>query len=191
MSRVGKSIAIFLLAVFVSSLQFSMAADSSSKPKGNKTMEKAYFAAGCFWKVQYVFSKVPGVVSTSAGYAGGHTDNPSYKQVCSDKTGHAETVQVEYDPAKVSYRKLLEVFFSNHNPTTLNRQGPDFGSQYRSAIFYATEKQKQEAIAYKDELSKAHRFSSPIVTLIEPAGAFFPAEEYHQDYFKKHGAVCD
>jgi peptide-methionine (S)-S-oxide reductase len=152
--------------------------------------DKAFFAAGCFWKVQYIFSKVPGVITTKVGYSGGTMAKPTYEQVCSDKTGHAETVLVEYDPKKVTYQKLLEVFFANHNPATLNRQGPDIGNQYRSAIFYTNEKQRQEALAYKEKLTKEHHFKSPIVTIIEPAKPFYDAEEYHQDYYLKHGAVC-
>lgn len=153
-------------------------------------LKHAYFAAGCFWKVQYVFSQVPGVVSTSVGYTGGTTADPTYKQVCTDTTGHAEAVKVDYDPAKVTYRHLLEVFWTNHDPTTSNRQGPDIGSQYRSAIFYTSPEQQQEALQYKTELDKSKHFKSPIVTLIEPLGSFYEGEEYHQDYFKKHGAVC-
>jgi peptide-methionine (S)-S-oxide reductase len=154
------------------------------------TMEKAYFAAGCFWKVQYIFSKVPGVLRTRVGYTGGATKDPTYRDVCSDSTGHAETVQVEFDPAKVSYQKLLQVFFANHDPTTPNRQGPDVGSQYRSAIFYSSPEQQKEATAYREELNKTRRFAAPVVTEIQAAGAFFDAEDYHQDYFLKHGAAC-
>ncbi len=155
------------------------------------TLKRAYFGAGCFWKVQYIFSNAPGVVKTKVGYSGGTLANPTYEQVCAHNTKHVETVQVEYDPEKTTYRKLLEVFFSHHDPTTINRQGPDQGDQYRSVIFYTDEKQKEEALQYKKELNDAHRFSHPIVTAIEPAGKFFDAEEYHQDYFKKHGQVCN
>ncbi len=156
-----------------------------------KSVENAYFAAGCFWKVQYIFSKVPGVIATKAGYTGGKTENPNYGQVCSHTTGHAETVRVEFDPKKVSYKKLLEVFWSHHDPTTLNRQGPDIGDQYRSEVFYANAAQKEEAQNYLAELQKSRKFSSPIVTKLEPIGQFYDAEEYHQDYFKKHGQSCD
>lgn len=152
--------------------------------------EKATFGMGCFWKSQYVFSKVPGVVKTVVGYCGGKVDNPTYEQVCSHTTGHAEVVEVEYDPTKVTYGKLLELFFAKHDPTTLNRQGPDFGDNYRSAIFYTTEKQKEEAFAYKAKLEKERRYWSAIVTKIEPAKKFYPAEGYHQDYYQKHGMVC-
>lgn len=156
-----------------------------------QSTSRAIFGAGCFWKVQYVFSKVPGVIKTTAGYSGGKTDSPTYKQVCSDQSGHAEVVEVEYDPAKVSYTKLLETFFTNHDPTTMNRQGPDFGSQYRSAIFYTNEAQKKEAEDFRAKLDKERKFRSAIVTAIEPAKKFFAAEDYHQDYFKKHGQACD
>lgn len=152
--------------------------------------ENAYFAAGCFWKVQYIFSKVPGVIATRAGYTGGITDHPTYRDVCSHTTGHAEAVQVQFDPKKISYKKLLEVFWSHHDPTTLNRQGPDIGDQYRSEVFYANKEQKEIALAYLAELQKSKKFSSPIVTKIEPITTFFDAEEYHQDYFKKHGQSC-
>lgn len=152
--------------------------------------EKAIFGMGCFWKSQYVFSKVPGVLKTEVGYCGGKVDKPTYEKVCSHTTGHAEVVEVDYDPAKVSYHKLLEIFFSKHDPTTLNRQGPDFGDNYRSVIFCTTDKQKQEAQAYKAQLEKEHRYWSPIVTQIEAAPKFYPAEGYHQDYYSKHGMVC-
>lgn len=153
-------------------------------------LKKAYFGAGCFWKVQYIFSKAPGVVKTTVGYSGGTIANPTYEQVCDHTTKHVETVQVEYDPAKITYKKLLEVFWALHDPTTLNRQGPDVGDQYRSVIFYTDEKQREEALQYRKELESSHRFKRPIVTAIEPAGKFYDAEDYHQDYFKKHGQSC-
>lgn len=164
-------------------------AGKTAKGQGQK-LEKAYFAAGCFWKTQYIFSKVPGVVSTRVGYEGGTTKNPSYEQVCTNTTGHAETAEVDFDPAKVSYEQLLKVFFDHHDPTTMNRQGPDQGIQYRSAIFCTTPEQKQIALRYKDDLQKAHKFQSPIVTVIQDAATFYPAEEYHQNYYTKHGQVC-
>lgn len=154
-------------------------------------LKAAYFGAGCFWKVQYIFSNTPGVVKTTVGYTGGTIANPSYEQVCSHSTKHVETVQVEYDPKKTTYKNLLEVFWSHHDPTTPNRQGPDVGDQYRSVIFYTDNKQKEEALQYKKELNAAHRFPRPIVTAIEPAGKFYDAEEYHQNYFKRHGQVCE
>ncbi len=149
--------------------------------------EKATFAAGCFWGVEDAFRQVDGVVSTRVGYSGGHTTSPTYKEVCSGRTGHAESVEVIYDPEKVSYAELLDVFWSNHDPTQLNRQGPDIGTQYRSVIFVHDDAQKQAALESKDELERAGRFRRPIVTEIAPAAEFFEAEEYHQQYFEKQG----
>lgn len=149
--------------------------------------EKATFGAGCFWGVEETFRNVQGVLSTSVGYAGGTQDNPSYQDVCTDKTGHAEVVEVEFDPSQVSYDKLLDIFWSNHNPTTLNRQGPDVGTQYRSVIFYRSPEQQAAALASKEGLEKSGRFNRPIVTRIEPASTFWPAEEYHQRYLQKRG----
>ena len=150
-------------------------------------METATFGAGCFWGVEETFRQVPGVVETTVGYLGGHTKNPTYQDVCTDETGHAEVVQVKYDPAKVSYDQLLDVFWSNHDPTTLNRQGPDWGKQYRSAIFFHTPEQEREARASKDKMQASGRFRRPIVTEITPASTFYPAEEYHQKYLAKRG----
>ena len=150
-------------------------------------METATFGAGCFWGVESFFREVPGVVDAASGYAGGGLASPTYRQVCSGSTGHAEVVQVAYDPAKVGYDRLLEVFFANHDPTTLNRQGPDVGSQYRSAIFAHTPEQEAQARAKIDALTKAGRFRRPIVTQVEPFGNFYRAEEYHQRYFEKNG----
>jgi peptide-methionine (S)-S-oxide reductase len=154
-------------------------------------MAKATFAAGCFWGVEATFRQLPGVISTRVGYTGGNTASPTYKEVCTDRTGHAEAVEIEYDPAKLSYDKLLEVFWENHDPTQLNRQGPDWGTQYRSAIFFHTPEQEAEAQASKEQLEKSRRFSKPIVTQIVPAVAFFEAEDYHQQYLEKKGlASC-
>jgi peptide-methionine (S)-S-oxide reductase len=147
----------------------------------------ATFAAGCFWGVEETFANVKGVIATRVGYIGGHTQNPSYPQVCSDTTGHAEAIEVTYDPSIVSYEKLLDVFWHCHNPTLLNRQGPDVGSQYRSVIFYHDDAQKQLAEKSKQSLNDAHQFQKPIVTEITPASIFYPAEEYHQKYLKKQG----
>jgi peptide-methionine (S)-S-oxide reductase len=154
-------------------------------------MAKATFAAGCFWGVEATFRQIPGVKSTQVGYIGGHTENPTYKDVCTDRTGHAEAVEVEFDPAVARYDELLKTFWENHDPTQLNRQGPDWGSQYRSAIYFHTPEQEAAARASKDALEKAHRYSKPIVTQIVPAVTFYPAEEYHQQYLEKRGqASC-
>jgi len=149
--------------------------------------EKATFGAGCFWGVEEIFRNLKGVTSTAVGYAGGTKENPTYEDVCSDETGHAEVVEVEFDPSQVSYDELLDVFWSNHNPTTLNRQGPDVGTQYRSAIFYHSPAQKEAAEASKEKIDKSGRFKRPVVTQIEPAPRFYRAEEYHQRYLEKRG----
>ena len=148
-------------------------------------LETATFAAGCFWHVEDTFRTVEGVVSTEVGFEGGNFDHPTYQDVCTDRTGHAESVKITYDLAKVSYRKLLEAFFELHDPTTVDRQGPDVGTQYRSVIFYATPDQKEQALAYKAELEKNHRYGRSIATDIVPASTFWRAEEYHQQYFEK------
>jgi peptide-methionine (S)-S-oxide reductase len=154
-------------------------------------MAKATFAAGCFWGVEAAFRQLPGVSSTRVGYLGGNVTNPTYKDVCTDTTGHAEAVEVEYDPAKLSYDKLLEVFWENHDPTQLNRQGPDFGKQYRSAIFFHDAEQETAAKASKEALGKSRRYSKPIVTQIVPTVTFYEAEDYHQQYLEKRGlATC-
>ncbi len=152
-------------------------------------MAKATFAAGCFWGVEEAFRQIKGVTSTTVGYTGGTTKNPSYKDVCTGTTGHAEAVEVEFDPAQVSYRELLAAFFQNHNPTTLNSQGPDFGTQYRSAIFFHDAEQEAAAREAIAALEKAGIFKRPIVTEIKPAGPFYRAEEYHQQYLSKRGAA--
>lgn len=149
--------------------------------------EKATFGAGCFWGVEAAFRQLPGVTSTTVGYAGGTLKNPTYRDVCSGNTGHAEVVQVEFDPAKVSYNQVLKVFWENHDPTTLNRQGPDTGSQYRSAIFFHDSAQEAAAKASKEELGKSGTFKRPIVTEITPASEFYRAEDYHQQYLEKRG----
>ena len=154
-------------------------------------MEKATFGAGCFWGVEAAFRKIEGVTSTAVGYSGGVTDNPTYPQVCTGDTGHAEVVEVTFDPAIVTYENLLDVFWACHNPTTLDRQGPDIGTQYRSAIFYHSPEQESDATASKEALDQEGRFSAPIVTEITAASTFYPAEDYHQQYLEKRGlASC-
>lgn len=150
-------------------------------------MEKATFGAGCFWGVEAAFRQLKGVTGTAVGYMGGTLHDPTYEDVCSDRTGHAEVVQVEFDPSQVSYDDLLRVFWDNHDPTTLNRQGPDVGKQYRSVIFFHSPQQEAAAHASRDALAKSGRFKRPIVTEILPAPEFWRAEEYHQQYLEKRG----
>jgi len=150
-------------------------------------MEKATFGAGCFWGVEAAFRQVEGVLSTNVGYMGGTLKNPTYKDVCTDRTGHAEVVEVEYDPMKVSYGELLNVFWANHDPTTLNRQGPDIGTQYRSVIFFHTPQQEAAAKAAKERLQASGKYKRPVVTEIVPAADFWRAEDYHQLYLEKRG----
>lgn len=150
-------------------------------------MEKATFAAGCFWGVEETFRTTPGVLETQVGYTGGHTVSPTYHDVCTDGTGHAEAVEVTFDPAKVSYEDLLGIFWANHNPTQVNRQGPDVGSQYRSAIFFHSPEQEAKAKASKEVLAKSGKFLRPIATEIVPAERFYSAEDYHQQYLLKRG----
>jgi peptide-methionine (S)-S-oxide reductase len=154
-----------------------------------ETMETATFGAGCFWGVEARFQQQPGVIETAVGYEGGELDNPSYKDVCTDQTGHAEVVQVKFNPEQVSYQRLLDLFFSLHDPTQLNRQGPDWGTQYRSAIFFHSPEQEAIAKATIERLTREKKFSRPIVTKLVPAETFWRAEEYHQKYLEKRGAV--
>lgn len=161
--------------------------EMSLKVKNMSSLKKATFGAGCFWGVEALFRKVPGVIDAISGYTGGTLVNPTYEQVCNSETGHAEAVEVTYDPEKVSYERLLGVFWMNHNPTTLNQQGPDHGSQYRSVIFYHDEDQKRLAEASKQALEQSGKWQRPIVTEIVPAETFYKAEEYHQRYFEKLG----
>lgn len=164
------------------------AVPATSKPgePAGKT-ELATFGAGCFWGVESTFQKTPGVVRTQVGYTGGKTERPTYEQVSYDRTGHAEVVQVEYDPAKVTYQALLEVFFENHDPTTIDRQGPDVGDQYRSVVFFDSPEQEKLARAERDRRNQSGDYVGPIVTAIQPASPFWPAEAYHQKYFQKAG----
>jgi peptide-methionine (S)-S-oxide reductase len=151
------------------------------------TLKKATFAAGCFWGVEATFMKVKGVVQTEVGYMGGHTESPTYRDVCTDRTGHAEVVQVTYDDSAVSYEQLLDVFWMSHDPTQKNRQGPDVGTQYRTAVFYHDEEQRSTAERSKMTNDASGRFKRPIATLVEKAGPFWRAEEYHQKYLHKKG----
>jgi len=154
---------------------------------GDVAVETATFGAGCFWGVEAAFRRVDGVVNATVGYTGGTVVNPTYQQVCTDATGHAEVVRVEFDPSRVSYEDLLEVFWGCHDPTTVNRQGPDVGTQYRSAVFYHTPAQRDVAIASRDKRQASGTVSGKIATQIVPAGEFYPAEEYHQRYLQKRG----
>jgi peptide-methionine (S)-S-oxide reductase len=154
-----------------------------------KSMVKATFGAGCFWGVEARFAQVPGVTATAVGYEGGKLDNPSYRDVCTDGTGHAEVVELDYDPAKVSYEQLLDLFFELHDPTQLNRQGPDWGTQYRSVVFYHSPEQEAAAKKTIARLTEEKRFKKPIATQVVPAQTFWRAEEYHQKYLEKRGAV--
>ena len=155
-----------------------------------KQTQKATFGAGCFWGVEAAFRKIPGVVDIAVGYMGGSLENPTYEDVCGNATGHAEVVEVVYDPKKVSYEELLNVFWNIHDPTQINMQGPDVGAQYRSVIFYHTEEQKMEAEKSKAELNVSGKLKKPVATAIEPALTFWRAEEYHQRYSEKHPGVC-
>lgn len=158
----------------------------TQQPSNGKT-EVATFANGCFWCTEAIFEQLDGVISAVSGYTGGHTENPDYKSVCSGETGHAECLQIEYDPARISFDELLEVFWETHDPTTLNRQGADVGTQYRSGIFYHNNEQKEKAEKYKEQLNKSGAFDNPIVTEITPFTKFYPAENYHQQYYEING----
>ena len=165
----------------------AVARSAQSLHRASMKTEKATFGAGCFWGVEETFRRLKGVVSTAVGYAGGTKDNPTYEDVCTDETGHAEVLEIEFDPAQLKYEELLDIFWSNHNPTTLNRQGSDVGTQYRSVIFYHSPEQKTAAEASKEKIDKSGRFRRPVVTQIEPAAKFWRAEEYHQRYLEKRG----
>ena len=179
----------------VNSASLDFKPEAAGKVKGPEEAaaaqtETATFAAGCFWGVEYKLGKIPGVVSTVVGYTGGKTVAPTYEEVCTDRSGHAEAVQVTFDPSKVSYADLVRQFFSIHDPTQVDRQGPDRGTQYRSAIFYHGEAQRETALKIMNELGKSGRYKKRLATELVPASAFYKAEEYHQKYFEKHGVVC-
>jgi peptide-methionine (S)-S-oxide reductase len=163
------------------------AAATDETVKESENMEKAMFGAGCFWGVEAAFRQIEGVSATAVGYAGGTMENPTYQDVCSGTTGHAEVVQVTYDPGRVSYERLLEVFWSEHDPTQVNRQGPDIGEQYRSVVFYLNDDQRETAEMSKKALDESGRYARPIATSIEAASTFYRAEEYHQRYLEKRG----
>lgn len=187
------SAAIIMATALVSCAQQTPVTDN--KEETNRTMnqnalpavETAIFANGCFWCTEAIFEELDGVVSAVSGYIGGHTENPDYKSVCTGTTGHAEALAVTYDPAKISFDELLAVFWETHDPTTLNRQGADVGTQYRSGIFYLSDEQKEKALKYKAELDKSGAFDKPIVTEITAATKFYPAENYHQQYYELNG----
>jgi len=165
---------------------------SQDNHQTNQNLQEATFGAGCFWCVEAIFGELKGVQSVEAGYAGGHVKNPSYKEVCSGNTGHAEVARIVYEPEVISFEELLQVFWHLHDPTTKNRQGADVGTQYRSVIFYHNEKQKESAERLLEEIDQSNLWQDPIVTDIEPLSNYYPAEDYHQDYFEKHkaGGYC-
>lgn len=182
----AQRIALFGLILGILGSALALPGSVKTQSKGSQ-MEKATFGAGCFWCVEAVFEELKGVSSVVSGYAGGERPNPTYKEVCSGKTGHAEVVQITYDPAVVSFEKLLSVFFKTHDPTTLNRQGNDIGTQYRSVIFYHSKDQQQTATRVIEELNKAGAFSNPIVTEVSAYTEMYEAEDYHQEYYANNG----
>lgn len=186
--------AFYILAISLFALTACAQRKSNSKSAGktskntvmNNQLDTATFANGCFWCTEAIFQDVKGVHDVTSGYTDGHTKNPTYKEVCTGETGHAECLQITYDPAVISFDELLEIFWKTHDPTTLNRQGNDVGTQYRSGIYYHNEEQKQKAAHYKAELDKSGAFDKPIVTEIKPFSVFYPAEDYHQEYFNNN-----
>jgi peptide-methionine (S)-S-oxide reductase len=175
-----------IIAGFLLCLAF-ITCTSQEKGMENSSYETATLGAGCFWCVEAVFTELDGVISVTSGYTGGHVKNPAYKEVCAGTTGHAEVAQIKFDPSVISYKEILEVFWKTHDPTTLNRQGNDVGTQYRSAIFYHSEEQRETAEFYKKELNESGAWPNPVVTEITAIGEFYPAEDYHQNYFALHG----
>jgi peptide methionine sulfoxide reductase msrA/msrB len=173
-----------LLMLFAAITSVSAYAVGNPSKKEPHNIASALFAGGCFWGMEYSFENRPGVIKVTSGYTGGKTDHPTYREVSTGNTGHAEAIKVEYDPSKITYEKLAKLFFEIHDPTQLNRQGPDIGSQYRSAIFYGNEEEKKTAIKL---IAKLKSYGYKVVTQVEPAGKFYPAEEYHQDYYERTG----
>lgn len=178
------SVWLFIAPLFLAVSPYAQAEPPSQKTESAESV--AVLAGGCFWCTEAVFERMSGVNDVVSGYIGGHVENPTYQQVCGKKTGHAEAVQIFFDPAETSFQELLEVFFKVHDPTTLNRQGEDVGPQYRSSIFYQDAEQKKVAEKYMEKLNQSREYRRPIVTLLEPASKFYVAEEYHQDYFRRN-----
>lgn len=179
--------ATFASVPSVLDIDYTEAASFSSNNTMTNNLDTATFGSGCFWCTEAFFQRLEGVHKVTSGYAGGQVDNPTYKEVCSGNTGHAEVVQVLYDPSVITYAELLEVFWETHDPTTLNRQGNDVGTQYRSAIFYHNEEQRKEALMYKEKLNKSGAWDNPVVTTLEKYTKMYPAEDYHQNYFNENG----
>lgn len=186
MNKIFRVLTFYLPAILACCVWSASSLEGAEENQVEKNFAKATFGAGCFWGVEKVFGEVPGVVSTQVGYVGGTLKNPSYEQVCTGRTGHAEAVEITFDPGKVSYQDLLTVFFMHHDPTTFDRQGNDIGTQYRSAIFYHSPEQKKAALRAKELLEKSKIFRSVLATSIEEATQFYPAEDYHQKYLKKN-----
>ncbi len=180
-------VSIAVMKTLLISILLVAIAGTAPAEEGTVKTEKAVFAAGCFWGVESAFRQMSGVIDTQVGYTGGKTVNPTYREVCTDTTGHAEAIEITFDPAKVSYEKLLDLFWRMHDPTQVNRQGPDTGTQYRSAVFYHSPEQRAAAEASKVAFDKSGKYKKPIATQILPAGPFYRAEEYHQRYFEKNG----
>ncbi len=187
MSALGTGVALFCMLFITFNTNSQAQPVKEDQPMTDIMTETVYFGNGCFWCTDAVFRELKGVVSVESGYAGGHVKNPSYKDVCSGTTGHAEVIRVIYNPLEITYASLLEVFFETHDPTTLNRQGNDVGTQYRSVIYYTIPKQKEEAERYIATLTVNKTFSRPIVTKVEPYTNYYPAENYHQEYYKLNG----
>jgi peptide-methionine (S)-S-oxide reductase len=179
-----KFVPVLLVSILITQFSNAQQTDLKKNNMTNSTTDTATFGSGCFWCTEAIFKELNGVISVMPGYSGGHTVNPTYKEVCSGETGHAECTQIIYDPSKISYDELLEVFWEVHDPTTLNRQGADVGTQYRSVIFYHNDEQKRLAEKYKTELDRSGAYDKPIVTQVAPLEKFYPAENYHHDYYE-------